>query len=157
MAIFKKVTDAGYGFVKDFFGGTYYGDDLGKHLEVLRHRKDVMASAVYRFGEQLGSFSDHYPEKAKDWERFLDMTLQEFGERSFPIFSYSRSLDLAEALADLAPQDKGLYYTLTCPKCGEPEALIYKGSTRITCNRGKCGLSQSLWDYVHCVQSIRGR
>jgi DNA primase len=59
------------------------------------------------------------------------------------------SLDRAEALANLAPQDKGGYYLLTCPACGKREAFVYKNGTRITCNRREnCGLSQSLWDYV---------
>jgi DNA primase len=60
-----------------------------------------------------------------------------------------QSLDRAEALTDLAPQDKGAYYLLTCPACGKREAFVYKDGTRITCNRREnCGLSQSLWDYV---------
>jgi len=60
-----------------------------------------------------------------------------------------RSLDRAEALADLAPQDKGNYYSLICPDCLKREAYIYKDGTRLFCNRrDKCGLSQSLWDYV---------
>lgn len=59
------------------------------------------------------------------------------------------SLDRAEALADLAPQDKGAYYLLTCPACGKREAFVYKDGTRITCNRREnCGFSQSLWNYV---------
>lgn len=66
-----------------------------------------------------------------------------------------QALDLAEALADLAPRDKGGYYALTCPKCGaRGEAYVYKGGHRLTCNRReKCGLSMSLWEYV---QSSRG-
>jgi len=65
-----------------------------------------------------------------------------------------RSLDQAEALADLAPQDKGSYFLLTCPNCRKREAYIYKDGTRIICNRrDKCGFSQSLWDYV---QGSRG-
>lgn len=60
-----------------------------------------------------------------------------------------QGLDRAGALADLAPQDKGAYYLLTCPACGKREAFVYKDGTRITCNRREnCGLSQSLWDYV---------
>jgi DNA primase len=60
-----------------------------------------------------------------------------------------QSLDRAEALTDLAPQDKGAYYLLTCPACGKREAFVYKDGTRITCNRREnCGLSQSLWNYV---------
>jgi len=60
-----------------------------------------------------------------------------------------RSLDRAEVLTDLDPQDKGAYYLLTCPACGKREAFVYKDGTRITCNRREnCGLSQSLWDYV---------
>jgi len=65
-----------------------------------------------------------------------------------------QAIDLAEALANLAPQDKGSYYLLTCPACGKREAYIYKGGHRLTCNRrDKCGLSTSLWEYV---QSSRG-
>jgi len=66
------------------------------------------------------------------------------------------ALDIAEALADLAPRDKGAYYTLTCPKCGaRGEAYIYKGGHRITCNRReKCGLSTSLWEYVQSSRSL---
>ena len=66
-----------------------------------------------------------------------------------------QTIDLAEALAALAPRDKGAYYTLTCPICGAPgEAYIYKGGHRVYCNRkNKCGLSMSLWDYI---QSSRG-
>jgi len=66
------------------------------------------------------------------------------------------ALDIAEALADLAPRDKGAYYTLTCPKCGaRGEAYIYKGGHRITCNRReKCGLSTSLWEYVQGSRSL---
>lgn len=66
-----------------------------------------------------------------------------------------QTIDLAEALAALSPQDKGTYYVLTCPKCGaRGEAYIYKGGHRLTCNRReKCGLSMSLWEYV---QSSRG-
>jgi len=64
------------------------------------------------------------------------------------------NLDRAEALADLAPQDKGDYFLLTCPECRKREAFIYKAGEYITCNRrDKCGFSQSLWDYV---QKSRG-
>ena len=65
-----------------------------------------------------------------------------------------RDIDLAQALADLAPRDKGLYYSVTCPNCRKAEGYIYKGSSRIHCNRANnCGLSMSVWDYV---QSSRG-
>jgi len=69
------------------------------------------------------------------------------------------SLDRALALADLKPQDKGGYYLLTCPKCGGREAYIYKaGAPRLVCNRrDKCGLNQSLWDYIQGAKGLDNR
>mgnify|MGYP000900045249 CR=1 FL=1 len=69
------------------------------------------------------------------------------------------SLDRALALADLKPQDKGGYYLLTCPKCGGREAYVYKaGAPRLVCNRrDKCGLNQSLWDYVQGARGLDNR
>ncbi len=59
------------------------------------------------------------------------------------------NLDRALALGELEPEDKGNYYTLTCPRCGKKEAYIYKTGVQIFCNRrDKCGFSQSLWDYI---------
>lgn len=69
--------------------------------------------------------------------------------------SIYQSLDRALALEALNPQDKGDHYLLTCPACGKREAFIYKaGTPRLVCNRrDKCGLNQSLWDYI---QGSRG-
>lgn len=65
------------------------------------------------------------------------------------------SLDRAEALADLEPQDKGDYYSLICPDCKKREAYIYKNGIRLFCNRqDKCGFSQSLWDYVQNTKGL---
>jgi len=66
-----------------------------------------------------------------------------------------QSLDRALALEALSPQDKGGYYLLTCPKCGKREAYVYKaGKPFIFCNRrDKCGLNQSLWDYIQGARS----
>ncbi len=67
-----------------------------------------------------------------------------------------QSLGRAQALAALSPQDKGIYYALTCPACGKREAYIYKaGAPRIRCNRrDKCGLNQSLWDYIQASRGL---
>jgi len=59
------------------------------------------------------------------------------------------NLDRAKALANLAPQDKGDYFLLTCPSCRKREAYVYKTGEYIKCNRlNKCGFNQSLWDYI---------
>lgn len=58
-------------------------------------------------------------------------------------------IDRAEALEELAPQDRGDNYLLTCPDCHEREAYIYKAGVSIKCNRlNNCGYSKSLWDYL---------
>ena len=69
-------------------------------------------------------------------------------------FAIYPSLDRAEAVKDLNPPDKGKYYLLTCPKCGEAETYLYKTGIYIKCSRiNKCGYAQSLWDYI---QNTRG-
>ena len=59
------------------------------------------------------------------------------------------AIDKAEAVRDLAPQDKGRYFLVNCPECGHREAFLYKNGVQIQCNRvSKCGITINLWDYV---------
>ena len=61
---------------------------------------------------------------------------------------YNR-LDKMQALASLAPQDKGNALLLACPACGKREAYIYKNGSTIKCNRAnKCGYSASIFEYI---------
>lgn len=65
------------------------------------------------------------------------------------------NIDLAEAVKDLSPQDKGRYYLINCPECKHREAFIYKGSRVIKCNRkDKCSFSQSLWEYIQSKEKL---
>lgn len=45
-------------------------------------------------------------------------------------------LDRANVLSELNPQDKGKYYALDCPDCGEKKAYIYKNGAGY--ERGRC-------------------
>jgi DNA primase len=66
-----------------------------------------------------------------------------------------KRLDLETVLRDLQPVDKGNYYILTCPACGRREAFIYKGKSRIRCNRlNKCGTHTNLWGYVQMSYNL---
>ena len=68
------------------------------------------------------------------------------------------AIDRAEVLSALEPRDRGSYYELTCPACGEREAFVYKNGTRIICNRlDKCAFKQSLWDYVQKAEGLSQR
>ena len=74
-------------------------------------------------------------------------------------FAIYPSLDRAEAVKDLNPQDKGKYYLLTCPKCGEAETYLYKTGIYIKCSRiNKCGYSGVRWKAKRLVsqQSNKG-
>jgi len=90
MTIFKKATDVGIEFTKGLLGGIYEGSDPEKLREAMLYRKEAVAHALYKYAEQLNWVCHHYPEQAENWERFLDKTLLEFGQMSFPIFPYSR-------------------------------------------------------------------
>ncbi len=64
-------------------------------------------------------------------------------------------MDRLEAVSDLSPQDRGRYYILTCPKCHEGEAYLYKNGVHIRCNRlNQCGYSQNLWDYIQTTKGL---
>ena len=70
-------------------------------------------------------------------------------------FEIYPSLDRAEAVKGLNPQDKGEYYLLTCPKCGKAETYLYKTGIYIKCSRiNKCGYAQSLWDYIQNTKGL---
>jgi DNA primase len=59
------------------------------------------------------------------------------------------NLDIMNVLDDLNPIDKGNYYLLKCPQCGEQEAFLYKDSDYIICNRlNNCGYSESIIHYL---------
>lgn len=64
-----------------------------------------------------------------------------------------QAMDIEAALPELNPKDKGGYYVLDCPECGDKgrgQAYVYKDNRGyIRCNRlNKCGKTLSLWDYV---------
>jgi len=65
------------------------------------------------------------------------------------------SLDIPLLLPELHPEDKGDYYIVDCPNCGQHEAYIYKDNQRvIKCNRGnKCMYSTDVWN---CFQNLHG-
>ncbi len=58
-------------------------------------------------------------------------------------------LDRLELVKGLDPKERGSYYEVACPKCGQREAYLYKNGTVIKCSRlNNCGYSISLWDYL---------
>lgn len=64
-----------------------------------------------------------------------------------------QAMDIEGALPELNPKDKGGYYVLDCPECGDKghgKAYVYKDNRGyIRCNRrNECGKTLSLWDYV---------
>lgn len=51
--------------------------------------------------------------------------------------------------SELEPKEKGNYFIMICPFCGEREFYIYKNSRTGHCNRkNQCGKSTTIWDYV---------
>ncbi len=61
---------------------------------------------------------------------------------------YSR-LDLGALLPDLEPRDKGEYFELRCPSCQERSAFLYKGKSRIECNRkNNCAFDTTIWSQL---------
>lgn len=62
------------------------------------------------------------------------------------------NLDITSLLSELAPIDKGSYYTLICPNCGKKEAYILKRGKLlpiIYCNRkNKCAYKSPIWAYI---------
>lgn len=71
------------------------------------------------------------------------------------LYDIYKHLDLESILRDLRPVDKGKYYVLVCPACGRREAYIYKGKSRIRCNRlNKCGSHTNLWGYVQMSHNL---
>jgi len=91
MGLFKKARHAGSDIAKLLLGGVYEGPDPDRLSEEMKRRKEAVASAIYEYAEQLSWLNYHHPERTKDWERFLDMTLQKFGEYSCAVFPYSRT------------------------------------------------------------------
>jgi len=59
-------------------------------------------------------------------------------------------LPLDRVLSKLNPKDKGAYYVMDCPACGEPQrAFLYKGTGYISCNRrNNCGSNISVFDFL---------
>ena len=67
-------------------------------------------------------------------------------------------VDKSSLLAELEPVERGDYYALRCPECGQKEAYIYKDGLWITCNRlNNCGATMSLWDYVQKTKGLSNR
>jgi DNA primase catalytic core len=58
-------------------------------------------------------------------------------------------LDVEAFLSHLHPQDKGEYYEVDCPRCGQRRAYIYKNNWVIQCNRrNECQYSKRLNEYL---------
>lgn len=56
------------------------------------------------------------------------------------------ALDVTTVFSNLNPKDNGKTYRITCPKCGEPDGYLFKGSRWINCHhKNKCGESTDLF------------
>ena len=70
--------------------------------------------------------------------------------------SLFKEANTVNELSDLHPEDKGDYFLVDCPVCGNHEAYVYKDNPRvIVCNRqNKCGTRTDVWDFLkekHCL------
>lgn len=65
------------------------------------------------------------------------------------------NLNKADAVKGLDPEDRGTYFLVTCPECGQRDAHISKTGLYIKCHRvHKCGHFQSLWDYIQSTKGL---
>lgn len=65
------------------------------------------------------------------------------------------NLNKADAVKGLDPEDRGSYFLVTCPECGQRDAHISKTGLYIKCHRvHKCGHFQSLWDYIQSTKGL---
>lgn len=59
------------------------------------------------------------------------------------------TLNRADALQELNPQERGRYISLTCPSCQQKTAYIYQQGYYIYCNRlNNCGYVNGLVEYI---------
>lgn len=67
-----------------------------------------------------------------------------------------KEANIVNELSDLSPEDKGDYFLVNCPVCGNHEAYVYKDNPRvIICNRqNKCGTQTDVWDYLKEKHSL---
>lgn len=64
-------------------------------------------------------------------------------------------LDRADIVPELDPQNKGSYYLVSCPQCGQRKAFVYKDGFAIKCNRlNECSYHKSLWDYLQETKNL---
>ncbi len=64
-------------------------------------------------------------------------------------------IDIVSTFPDLKPVDKGKYFIVNCPSCGDNSGYIYKHSNNIVCNhKNKCGYKIGLIDYYGEIKNL---